>query len=86
MLDEINVGGVLDGPRGTQSWPQDALADIVRRIGDLAHASEPWLESLDINPMALTPTGIVAVDGLVIVRESCDTELGSAVAAGLASL
>ena len=72
MVVEVNLSGVLDGPRGTPPWPTDALAKIVSGIGDLAWACEPWLESLDINPLALTPEGIVAVDGLVIVRDPED--------------
>ncbi|TAK97957.1 MAG: CoA-binding protein [Rhodospirillaceae bacterium] len=68
LVRDVNVNGVLDGPRGTPPWPKDVLANILRQIGDLAVSAHPWLESLDINPLALTPAGIVAVDGLVILR------------------
>lgn len=68
LAQDVNVGGVLDGPRGTASWPKPALANILCRMGDLAVRAHPWLESLDINPLALTPDGIVALDGLVILR------------------
>ncbi|HKP24476.1 MAG TPA: acetate--CoA ligase family protein [Dongiaceae bacterium] len=69
LVGEVNARGVLDGPRGTPPWPKERLADILRQVGDLAVGAQPWLESLDINPLALTPAGIVAVDGLVILRD-----------------
>lgn len=72
MLDEINVGGILDGPRGRPPWPRDALAASITRVGDLASGAAEWLETLDINPLALTSSGLIAVDGLVIVRPPTD--------------
>jgi acetate---CoA ligase (ADP-forming) len=68
LVGDVNANGVLDGPRGTPPWPKDALAKILQQIGDLAVRAHPWIESLDINPLALTPSGIVAVDGLIILR------------------
>lgn len=70
LVSEVNTSGVLDGPRGTPAWPKEPLADLLRAVGNLAVRTQPWLESLDINPLALTPDGIVAVDGLAILRES----------------
>lgn len=67
LVGDVNLNGVLDGPRGTPPWPKDRLADVLRKVGDLA-ARTPWIDSVDINPLALTPTGVVAVDGLVILR------------------
>ena len=69
LVEEINLNGVLDGPRGTPAWPKDELAKILCAAGRLAQ-SAPWLSSLDINPIGLTDQGIIAVDGLAIVRGS----------------
>ncbi|HDR9501108.1 TPA: acetate--CoA ligase family protein [Burkholderia cepacia] len=69
LVHEVNANGVLDGPRGTPPWPKEQLANLLSAVGDLAVRAHPWLESLDINPLALTPNGIVAVDGLAILRE-----------------
>lgn len=69
LVAEVNVGGVLDGPRGTSPWPKNKLAEILTAVGDLAASADSWLESLDINPLALTPDGVVAVDGLMILRD-----------------
>ena len=68
LVADVNTGGVLDGPRGTPAWPLADLAALLTAVGDLAAATRPWLDSLDINPVALTPGGIVAVDGLVILN------------------
>jgi hypothetical protein len=74
-VSEVNVGGVLDGPRGTPAWAQGQLAALLAAVSDLAVAAQPWLESLDVNPLALTSDGVVAVDGLVILREPSDGDL-----------
>lgn len=77
MLAEVNVGGVLDGPRGTRPWPKDALVAVLGSVSALAASAHTWLASVDINPLALTSDGVVAVDALVLVREplaATDTE------------
>ena len=83
MIDDVNAGGVLDGPRGTPPWPKDRLADIFRRVGDFAVRAHQWLETLDINPLALTPDGIAAVDGLMILRNEIDQPIPVTRGAGL---
>lgn len=68
LLAELDTGGVLDGPRGTPPWPVDRLAEILSSVARFAVAARSWLDTVDINPLALSPDGIVAVDGLIIVR------------------
>ena len=68
LVHQLNVGGVLDGPRGSAPVPKKSLAELLRHVGALAMSADAWLESLDINPLVLTPDGLVAVDGLVILR------------------
>lgn len=69
MVHELNVGGVLDGPRGGTPVPKQSLAELLCRVGELAISAHRWLDTLDINPLALTPDGLIAVDGLAILRE-----------------
>ena len=66
MIEEIATSGVIDGARGRQVWPRDELASVIASVGRLAESS-PWLSSLDINPLVLTPGGFVAVDALALV-------------------
>ena len=68
LVEEINLNGVLDGPRGSPAWPKERLAEILCAASRLAQSASPWLSSLDINPIGLTDQGIVAVDGLAILR------------------
>lgn len=72
LVCDVNTSGVLDGPRGTPAWPKNELGKLLSAVGNLAVQAQPWLESLDINPLALTPDGVVAVDGLAILRASAD--------------
>ena len=68
MVAEIAALGVADGVRGTMPWPRAQLAELVRALGHLAADSATWLDSLDVNPLALTTDGFVAVDALVITN------------------
>jgi acetyltransferase len=45
-----------------------ALADILVKIGALAESAQGWLEALDLNPIVVTPTGLLALDARCIVR------------------
>lgn len=68
LIGEVNSNGVLNGPRGSTPWATPDLVRILRGVGDLAVASAGWLDSLDINPLALTDQGILALDALAILR------------------
>lgn len=74
LVREVNASGVLDGPRGTPAWPQEKLVSLLSGVAALAVHCQPWLESLDINPLALTSDGIVAVDGLAILRSGASND------------
>lgn len=76
LLADIDGGGILDGPRGSLPWPREELASTLSSMSQLAAACAPWLESLDVNPLALTANGIVALDGLVLVRSATATPTG----------
>lgn len=68
LVEDVNRNSVLDGPRGTPAWPKQELAGILCSLSSLAQSCSPWLESLDVNPLALTDQGVVAVDGLIVLR------------------
>ncbi len=68
LIGDVNRNGVLDGPRGSAAWPRHDLARLLCRIGEFAVGARDWLGSLDINPLALTPDGVCAVDGLIIIK------------------
>jgi len=67
-LDALEPAGVFDGQRGRPAWDRDGLADLFVAIGRLAEATKGWLASLDVNPLAVTSDGFVALDGLCLLR------------------
>ncbi|MCW2748250.1 MAG: hypothetical protein JWP10_1392, partial [Nocardioidaceae bacterium] len=68
MLDEMADTGVFDGARGQKAWDRDELARLLQSVGALAAGAQGWLLSLDVNPLALTDRGFVALDGLCLLR------------------
>ncbi len=66
MIAELNKDGLLNGLRGGRPWDLQGLTAILLSVGRLATASADWLESLDLNPLVLTPAGFVAVDALFV--------------------
>ncbi len=66
MIDEIQGRAMLDGVRGAPPADIDALAEALSRLSVFAHANKDKIESIDVNPFIVTPTGAVAVDGLIV--------------------
>jgi hypothetical protein len=68
LLAEFDDTGLLDGFRGAPAWDRDALRAVLVAAGNLAAGGREWIDSIDINPMIVTQSGPVAVDGLCLVR------------------
>ncbi|MEP6619814.1 MAG: acetate--CoA ligase family protein [bacterium] len=66
MLAQIRGAKILDGVRGEHAVDRHALADVLRRVGQLA-VDFPAIQELDINPLLAFPDGAVAVDARVRV-------------------
>jgi sulfur carrier protein ThiS len=45
-----------------------AVIEVIERLDQLATAHAGLLESVDLNPVIATPTGVVAVDAVVVPR------------------
>ncbi len=71
MIDELRGRALLDGFRGEAPRDIDALADAVHRLSLVAAANADWLQSLEVNPFALTADGetSMALDCVVTLRE-----------------
>ena len=70
LIAEFDDLGVLDGVRGQDAWDRGQLQEILVSVGHLAAAGREWIDTIDINPLIQGPNGLVAVDGLVVVRPS----------------
>lgn len=69
LLAEFDDLGVLDGHRGKAAWDQDAIVATLMSASALAASGREWIDSIDINPLIITPDGPVAVDGLALLHE-----------------
>lgn len=69
LLDDFADLGIHEGIRGGPPWDVKALVPILVAAGRLVAGGRDWIESIDINPLILTAEGVVAVDGLCLVKE-----------------
>lgn len=67
MVHGIRSHPILRGVRGAPPSDQAALADVLRRVAQLA-ADYPEIAELDINPLFALETGCLAVDARVALR------------------
>lgn len=68
LIAEFDHTGLIDGFRGAPAWDRAALQEVLVAAGRLAAGGREWIDSIDINPMIITTSGPVAVDGLCLVR------------------
>jgi acyl-CoA synthetase (NDP forming) len=68
LVAEFDDLGVLNGVRGQGAWDREQLEGILVSVGQLAAAGRSWIDTIDINPLIQGPEGLVAVDGLVVLR------------------
>jgi acetyl-CoA synthetase len=68
-LARLPLYKVLVGYRGKPGCDMDALVDAIARIAAWAMAHADRLEEMDVNPLLALPTGAVAVDALIRIRE-----------------
>ncbi|MFI5053736.1 MAG: acetate--CoA ligase family protein, partial [Acidimicrobiia bacterium] len=52
--------------RGQERWAPEPLVAAIEAVGALWERSGSWLESADLNPLIVTPRGVVAVDALLL--------------------
>jgi acetyl-CoA synthetase (ADP-forming) len=67
-LDDLTAARLLAGYRGRPAADRDALATVVRRVGDLV-VDHDAIAEVDVNPVLATPDGAVALDALVVLDD-----------------
>jgi acetyl-CoA synthetase (ADP-forming) len=65
-LEELTAARLLAGYRGRDPADIDALATVVKAVGDLVVAHD-GVEEVDVNPVLATADGAVALDALVVL-------------------
>ena len=64
MTTCIRGARLLDAFRGMPAVNRDALASVIRRVGQLA-VDHPEIAEIDVNPLLVAADGVIAVDGRV---------------------
>ncbi|MCZ7677733.1 MAG: acetate--CoA ligase family protein [Sandaracinaceae bacterium] len=69
MIGEIEAQPLFDGARNRPVLDRGELAEVLIRISDLVEAC-PRVRELDLNPLVITSSGLVAIDARVIVGDA----------------
>ncbi|HET9955287.1 MAG TPA: acetate--CoA ligase family protein [Polyangiaceae bacterium] len=69
MLDELRAAPLFAGWRGSPKLDRTAVVDCLVAIGDFI-CQEPGVDELEINPLRVYPTGVLALDALLIVGQN----------------
>jgi len=71
MISEIKARKILGGVRGQKPRDVAALAETIRRVGDLAWNLRDRIVEMDINPLVVFEEGkgVKALDALIVVNE-----------------
>jgi acetyltransferase len=67
QIGEIQAQPLLDGARGRPVLDRHELAEVMLRISGLVEAVDA-IEELDVNPLVITPRGLVSIDARVIAK------------------
>lgn len=69
MIDRLRGRSLLGAFRGAAPVDRRAFVEVIVRVGALVEAA-PELVELDINPLILSSSGAIAVDGRAVLRRS----------------
>jgi acyl-CoA synthetase (NDP forming) len=73
LIDRLDARPLLDGARGAQGADAASLASALARVSLLARDLGDLIDALDVNPIIVGPQGCVAVDALVVPRDTLPT-------------
>jgi len=67
MIESLRIWPLLKGYRGSPPQNTEKLIQVLIRLSYLA-ADYPEIEELDINPLLVTPTDVIALDARIIIN------------------
>jgi acyl-CoA synthetase (NDP forming) len=73
MIRRIKAVAILEGARGRERADIEALADLLVALGKFAIANRGRFRALDLNPIMVGSSGVVAVDIAIEPIERDDT-------------
>ena len=68
MLARVPGGRLLDGGRGRAPVNRTAVIEAIVAFGQFAFDLSPHIAEIDVNPLLAGPSGVVAVDALIVPR------------------
>jgi len=68
MIDSTRASRLLNGYRGGEPLDRDALATVISRLSQLAMTERSTIGEIEINPLRVTPDGVLALDALFADR------------------
>jgi acetyltransferase len=68
MVAEIKAAQLLTGYRGSAPLAIEALADVLARVSLLAADHADRIAEIDINPLFVSTTGVLAADALIVLK------------------
>ncbi|WP_203959134.1 acetate--CoA ligase family protein, partial [Sphaerisporangium siamense] len=71
MPSELSGRALLAGWRGGPVLAPRALGEIVASLGGLL-AANPLIDEIEINPLRLTHSGLIALDAVILTRKAGD--------------
>jgi acetyltransferase len=72
MPEQLSARQLLDGFRGAAPVDREALAQVMRLIGDLLIAN-PHIDEIEINPLRAHAGGLVALDAVIVEGALAET-------------
>jgi len=66
-MEQTHIWKALQGVRGQAPIPVAALEDLLVRFSDLV-VEQPWIKELDVNPLLVSPEGLLALDARVVLH------------------
>ncbi|MCP3971302.1 MAG: acetate--CoA ligase family protein [Rhodobacteraceae bacterium] len=69
-LDRLRLAPLLDGYRGAPAADRSAIVSAVLAVQDYVTANAGTADEVEINPLLCTPTGAIAVDALIRLKET----------------
>ncbi|MGF7007979.1 acetate--CoA ligase family protein [Shinella sumterensis] len=72
MIERLPIARLLDGVRGAQPSDKRSAARAFSAFSVMCASMGDVLEEVDVNPVIVSETGALAVDGLVVVKDSGD--------------
>ena len=68
LANEVAGADAFKSLRGQQPWPLPAIVKSLLALNQLWSTHSSWIGSVDINPLIVTETGLIAVDAVVVAK------------------